>query len=116
MRSFKFAINGLRIFLLNEHNGRVHLIVAILAVILGFWLKISNIEWIIVLLAIGLVFVAEILNTAIEKLADVVTEEFNEKIKIVKDIAAGGVLVAAIIAFATGLMIFGPKLLLIVNL
>ncbi|TDG35699.1 diacylglycerol kinase family protein [Pedobacter changchengzhani] len=111
IRSFRFAINGLKIFFLTEHNGRIHLVAALLAIFLGIFLKISNVEWVIVCLIIGAVFVAEILNTAIEKLADLVTEEINPKIKIVKDIAAGAVLVIAIVALIVGLLVFLPKLI-----
>lgn len=115
LKSFNYAFNGLKIFFLNEHNGRIHLVATLAAIFLAVWLKISTLEWIMICMVIGFVFVAEILNTAIEKLADVVTKETNEKIKIVKDVAAAAVLISALTALLVGLIIFLPKLCLIAN-
>lgn len=109
-KSFKYAFNGLKLFFVNEHNGRVHLFAAIVAITLSFYLKLSALEWIAVLMVIAIVIIAEIINSAIEKLADVVTREYHPKIKIVKDLGAAGVLVAAFLAVAVGLIIFMPKL------
>ena len=72
--------------------------------------KISKHEWIAVILSIGLVFVAEIINTSIENLSDFVSPGENEQIKKIKDISAAGVLIAAIIAFTIGMIIFLPKI------
>ncbi|WP_231459833.1 diacylglycerol kinase family protein [Pedobacter sp. Leaf132] len=110
VKSFGYAFNGLALFFAKENNARIHAIGAIFAILLSVWLKISAIEWIAVLIVIALVFVAEIINTAIEKLADVVSTEINPKIKVVKDLAAGAVLVAAIVAIIIGAIIFLPKL------
>ena len=110
IKSFKYAFNGLKLFFVNDHNGRVHLFVAIIAIGLSFYLKISNSEWIAVLTVIAAVFVAEIINSSIEKLADVVSQEIHPKIKIVKDLAAAAVLVAAFLALAVGGIVFLPKL------
>ncbi|KQM76866.1 diacylglycerol kinase [Pedobacter sp. Leaf216] len=112
VRSFKYAFNGLRLFFVNEHNGRIHLVSAIVAVALSFYLKISGLEWIAILSVIVAVFMAEIINTSIEKLADVVSPDYHPKIKLVKDLAAAAVLVAAFLAVAVGCIIFVPKLFL----
>ncbi|WP_131537389.1 diacylglycerol kinase [Pedobacter nototheniae] len=110
IKSFIYAFNGLKLFFISEHNGRIHLVAAIIAVGLSFCLHLSTFEWIAILAVIAAVFIAEILNTAIEKLADVVTIERHPKIKIVKDLAAAAVLVSAILALLVGGLIFIPKL------
>jgi len=97
---------------MTEHNGRVHLFAAIVAIGLSFYLKISGMEWIAILSVISAVFVAEILNSAVEKLADVVSPDYHPKIKIVKDLAAAAVLVTAFLAVAVGVIVFIPKLFL----
>lgn len=110
IKSFKYAFAGLKHFFIHEHNGRIHLFAAILTISLSFYLRISRLEWIVILLVITAVFTAEILNSAIEKLADVVSPAIHPKIKIVKDLAAGAVLVSAIFALVVGAMVFLPKL------
>jgi len=110
IKSFKYAFNGLKLFFLNEHNGRIHLVAAIVAVALAIYLKLSDLEWVAILSVIAAVFVAEILNTSIEKLADVISPSHHPKIKIIKDLAAAAVLVAAFLALAVGGIIFIPKL------
>lgn len=110
MNSFKHAFNGVALFFKEEHNAWIHLFFAVLAVFLGFYLNISRDEWIAIIFAIGFVFVAEIINTAIENLSDVVTKEKNESIKRIKDIAAAGVLISALTSFFIGAFIFIPKI------
>lgn len=112
IKSFKYAFNGLRLFIIHDHNGRVHLFAAIIAIGLSFYLKISHFEWIAILSVISAVFVAEILNSAIEKLADVVSPDYHPKIKVVKDLAAAAVLVATFLAIIVGFIVFVPKLFL----
>lgn len=111
IKSFKHAINGLKILFREEHNARVHLFVAVLVVIAGFVFEISITEWMMITFAIGLVITTEIFNSTIEKTADFVSPERNEKIKVIKDLAAGAVLVSTITAVIIGLFIFLPKLL-----
>ena len=111
IRSFKYAFNGFWLLIRDEHNARIHLLVTILVIIAGLWFKISPAEWLILLLTIGAVFVAEFFNSAIEALADKVSEEKHPYIKKAKDTAAGGVLLAAIISVIIGLIIFGSKIL-----
>lgn len=109
IRSFGYAANGVLVLFKTQHNARVHLVATFLVVLLGFFFKISSSEWLFILLAIGLVIVAEALNSAIEFLADFVTEAYHDKIKKSKDLAAGGVLIASAIAAIVGAIIFLPK-------
>ncbi len=111
LESFKFAFNGLRILLKEEHNSRIHFLIAICVVVAGFVFKISTTEWIAIVFAIGLVITLEIINSAIENMADFISPEKHNKIKNIKDLAAAGVLVSAIMAVMIGLIIFLPKIL-----
>ncbi|RZJ49194.1 MAG: diacylglycerol kinase family protein [Chryseobacterium sp.] len=115
LKSFKYAFNGLRLFFVNEHNGRVHLFAAVIVIGLSFYLELSSHEWIAILFAISAVIVTEIINSSIEQLADMVSPGFHPKIKIVKDLAAAAVLFAAFLAVAIGLIIFLPRLFRIIG-
>ena len=111
MMSFKFAFKGIVDFFQTEHNAIIHLVIAIAVIGLGIWLSISWFEWIIIICLIGMVFMAELFNTAIEKLGDSITQEYNENIKKAKDLSAAAVLIAALTSVLTGLIIFIPKLM-----
>ena len=111
LKSFKYAFNGLKILLKEEHNARIHLLATVLVVFSGFILKIHFLEWIAVIFAIGMVFALEIINSAIENLADFVSPEKHEMIAKIKDLAASAVLVGAISAFLVGTIIFIPKII-----
>jgi diacylglycerol kinase len=114
LKSFKYAFNGLKILIQDEHNARIHFIAAIIVVILGFLLKISMVEWLAIVFAIGFVITCEIINSAIENLADYVSPEKNEIIKKVKDLSAAAVLFSAITAIVIGILVFLPKLIVYV--
>jgi diacylglycerol kinase len=110
IKSFGFALNGLKTAVLDEHNLRIHLFAAFVATLLGFHFEINNTEWIILALTIGFVIAMELLNSAIESLADYACKEQKHPlIQKVKDIAAGAVLISAISALVVGLLIFIPK-------
>lgn len=111
LSSFKFAFQGLLSLVKNEHNARIHLLATILAIVLGIVMKISVTEWALLTIVIGLVFISELFNTAIEKLADFVHPEWNDQIKKVKDYAAAAVFISAIIALVAGGLIFIPRIL-----
>jgi diacylglycerol kinase len=111
LKSFGFAINGLRSLLKNEHNSRIHLFAALVVLISGLLLKINLSEWVLVTIVIGLVFVTELINSAIESLADRVDPEWNDLIGKAKDYSAAAVLVSSIIALISGCLIFIPKIL-----
>jgi diacylglycerol kinase (ATP) len=113
--SFKYAFAGIRNLLVYEHNSRIHLLVAILASILGIVLHISPWQWAVLAIAIFGVFIAEIFNSAIEKLADVVSPGYHEEIKKVKDYCAAAVLLASILAVIAGIIIFLPELIRILQ-
>lgn len=111
LQSFGFAFNGLKIFFYREHNAWIHAAAALLAVAAGWWLHIAALEWIAVLVAIALVWIAELVNTAIEKLMDHLSPARHPAVKEIKDLAAGSVLIAACIACLIGCIIFIPKIL-----
>ncbi|WP_430785196.1 diacylglycerol kinase family protein [Virgibacillus flavescens] len=106
---FSFAMAGLIEVIKNERNFRLHLIAAVLACILGILVELSSIEWMIILLVIGIVLVAETTNSAIERLIDYLRPEMHPSAKIIKDIAAGAVLLSACLAFIIGCIVFIPK-------
>ena len=107
--SFRHAFTGLR-FLMEENNARFHVFFAVIVLSVGFYLKLSAIEWAIIVAQIGLVLVVETLNTAIEKLCDFISPEYHQLIGKVKDLAAAAVLIMSIVAVIVGLIIFLPKL------
>ena len=111
IRSFSFALNGLRICVLKGANFKIHLFCLAMAVMLGIILGISITEWLVVSLCIGFVLSMEMLNTAIEQLCDVVHKEIHPAIKSIKDLAAGAVLLSAIVAAVCGGFIFLPKII-----
>lgn len=89
---------------------RIHLVSMIIVIALGFLVELNTSEWIAIVFAIGIVLMAEAINTAIEHLSDAVNPEFDQRIGKVKDIAAGAVLIASIAALITGLIIFIPSI------
>lgn len=111
IRGFKYALLGLGHILRTEQNARIHLVVAIIVLILGLLLGVSPAELAAIFFAIIIVFVAEVLNTAIEKMLDLIEPEFNGKIAIIKDMSAGAVLVAATGAAIIGIVIFWPYII-----
>ena len=108
--SFRFAWEGIHNFFMQEHNAWIHWAATIMVFISGWWLGVSHTEMILLVMATGFVWVAEIFNTAIEKVIDFVTPEYHPKVKLIKDLAAAAVLVAAFIALVTGAIIFIPKI------
>jgi diacylglycerol kinase (ATP) len=111
IRSFRWAIAGMRQFIRREHNARVHLAATIVVVIAALVLHVSRMEAVGLALVIGLVWVVEMLNTCVERMADLITTDTHPDIKFIKDLAAGAVLVSAIVAVVAGLFIFIPKIL-----
>ena len=109
--SFRFAVNGLLLLLKNEHNSRIHLLAAIIAIVMGIIMKIDHYEWSLLIIVIGAVFLTELLNSSIESLADLIDPEFNEPIMRAKDYSAAAVLISAIVAIVVGGLIFIPKFL-----
>jgi diacylglycerol kinase len=116
VRSFGFALNGLKVCFTSETNFKIHVLFTITAILLGIGLHISAAEWLVMLFCIGLVAGMEMMNTAVEKLCNVVQAGIHPGIKTVKDVAAGAVLVAAGCSLITGLVIFIPKIIVYLKL
>lgn len=106
IRSFGYAIKGIKTLIKEEHNARIHVLGAIVAIGIGLILRISGYEWMWILLAIAMVFITEMINSAIEAICDEITEEKRPNIKKAKDIAAGSVLVAAVFSLAVAVWVF----------
>lgn len=111
INSFKYAFKGIGSSLKSERNMKIHFAMMVLVIIAGIFLNISIWEWITCFILFGLVISLEMVNTAIEIVVDMVSPEYNLKAGHVKDIAAGAVLVNAIVAFIVGLLIFLPKII-----
>lgn len=109
INSFKYAVEGFISSFKTERNMKIHVLAMIIVVILGMFLKLDKMEWCIVTITIVLVLSAELFNTAIETVVDMISPEKNEKAKLAKDIAAAAVLVLAIGAVIVGAIIFIPK-------
>ena len=108
-KSFGYAFEGIFTCIRRERNMKIHCAAAVLVVIAGVILKISLLEWCICLTLFGLIMALELVNTAVEAVVDLVTEERKPLAKIAKDTAAGAVLIAAIMAAIAGIIIFLPK-------
>jgi len=113
--SFGFAFKGIAYATRTQLNFRIHLVATVVAVAMGYLLRISVSEWQWIALCITLVLVTEIFNTMIETLVDLVSPGYNEKAGHIKDMSAGAVVIAAVFALITGLIIFLPKLLLLIK-
>lgn len=109
--SFKTAFSGLVWALTTQPNFRVHILFSLVAIGLGKYFGISNIEWAIIVFTIVLGFTSEMINTAIESMTDLITNQWNKEAKIAKDVAAGMMLTVAIGAVIIGIIIFLPYLL-----
>ena len=114
-RSLKDCLKGLEYVIVNEDNFKREIILGILALILCYVLKVSTIEFIIILIIIALVLVSEVLNTAIEKTVDLYTKEYNETARIAKDVSAFAVLTMCFFALIVGIIICGSKILTLIG-
>ena len=110
-KSFKYATSGIFKALILCRNLKIHYLVGLVAIGFGFYYGISRLEWALLLLTITLVVTLEMINTAIEKVVDLLTDKYHILALIAKDVAAGAVLIASIVAFIVGALIFGPHLL-----
>lgn len=109
--SFKHAWDGIWYSITTQPNFRVHLFVAFIVIFSAWHFEVTKMEWIVLLLAIALALIAEMLNTAIESVTDILILEFNKHAKTAKDVAAGMVLVSAVCAAIIGFVVFWPYLL-----
>lgn len=115
IRSFGFAFKGLGYAAKTQPNFRFHLVAGTVAVILGCFFQLSTAEWLWLMASIAIVLITELLNTSLETLTDLVSPTYNEKAGHVKDVAAGAVVVAALFALVTGIIIFLPKIILLIT-
>jgi diacylglycerol kinase (ATP) len=111
LKSFRYAFDGINAFFSSQHNAIIHFIITIFVFIAAIFFNLSKNEFIAIIIVTGFVWVAELFNTAIEKLADMVSKDHHPQIKFIKDVSAAAVLFSAIAAFLTGAIIFLPKLL-----
>ena len=109
--SLKCALVGVKEIFTSQRNIKIQVVIGILAIIMGFVLKISSGEWLAIAIVIGFVIAMESTNTAIEFTVDLITEERNEKARIAKDASAAGVLIASFTAAIVGIIIFLPKII-----
>jgi len=110
-RSFSFAWQGIRHCFLHEQNFKIHIVAALITIVIAQLLHCSAGEWIAILLSIALVISMEMINTTIERICDMQQNDFHPQIKIIKDVAAGAVLICAISAAVCGAIIFIPKII-----
>ena len=111
VNSFKYAFEGIRQTYIGEQNLKIHTFIAILVIVFGFFLKISYVEWLVCLVLIGLVLMAEFFNTAVEYVVDLASPRIHPLAKAAKDTASAGVLIMAIMSAIVGGIIFIPKLI-----
>lgn len=111
MNSFKHAARGILTLFKDSSNALIQLVTGVIVIIMGFILKVSSLEWVAIIVVIGLVLSMEAINTALERLSDYAcNNEVHPLIKKVKDISAAAVLIVALVALAVGLIIFLPKI------
>ena len=113
--SFNNAMDGIEFALNHERNIKIEIFMGICASILGFLLSISVIEWAIIVLVIAMVLCLELVNTAIERAVDLTTKEYHELAKAAKDVSAGAVLVMSMFSVVVGIIIFLPKILILIK-
>jgi len=111
IKSFTYAFRGIMRLVKKEHNARIHLVALVGVVVAGLVFRLGIVDWMAVVFASGMVFISELFNTAIEKLADEVDPKWNEQIGQVKDFAAGAVLVSALVAIFIGALVFIPRIM-----
>jgi len=110
INSFRFAFDGIWQFFIREHNARIHLAATIIVFAAAYRLGLSRNEVLVLVIVTGIVWAAEIFNTAIEKIMDHISPGYHKQVKYIKDLSAAAVLVTAIVAAIIGLFIFIPKI------
>lgn len=110
LKSFVYAIRGVWFMLTTQHNAWLHAVATLAVILLALYCNVSESDWRWLIVAMGMVWVAETLNTAVEYMCDVVSPGYSEAVKHAKDISAGGVLIAAVAALLVGVLTFWPYL------
>jgi diacylglycerol kinase (ATP) len=111
LKSIRYAYEGVDAFFASQHNAIIHLVLTVVAFMAAIFFNVSKTEMIAIIIVSALVWSAELFNTVVEKLADLVSKEFDPRIKFIKDVSAAAVLLSAIAALLTGAIVFIPKLL-----
>ncbi len=106
--SFRYAFRGIKLLFHLEHNLFIQSFFALLAIFLGFFFSITSVEWMVLVIAIGLVIFAELTNTAVERIMDFVHKDYHEDVRDIKDLAAGAVVFTVVISLIVGGIIFIP--------
>lgn len=114
-KSVGHALDGIEYAVNHERNLKIEIFMGIVASIMGFLLKISIIEWVVVMLLIAVILALELINTAIERTVDLVTKEYRELAKVSKDMAAGAVLIVSIFSLVIGMLIYLPKIIEVIG-
>jgi diacylglycerol kinase len=109
--AFRHAFSGLWYVLRTQRNTRIHALATTIVLALGVWLEIERMEWIALILAICLVWLAEIINTALEAITDLASPGIHPLAQVGKDIGAGAVLLSSMVAVLVGLLVFIPKII-----
>jgi diacylglycerol kinase len=115
IKSFSFALKGILYAFKTQHNIWIHIIVMVFVITAGYIFKLSLIEWGLIVFAIGIVLVSELINTAIESLVDFISPNYDKNVGLIKDVAAGAVLISAIISVVIGFIIFLPKIIRLIK-
>ena len=110
LKSFVYAFRGLQTLIRTQHNAWLHLAASIMVISSGIYYELSKFDWALLIFSMTLVWMAEAINTAIEFLADAVTDEFHPLIEKAKDVAAAAVLITAFSAVLIGLLVFLPRI------
>lgn len=116
LKSFSYASRGLLKTWREEQNLQIHTLAALAVFTAGYLLSISQVEWLVLILTVLLVFLMEIVNSAIERVTDILKPRIHGYVKEIKDIMAAAVMISAIGAFVVGLVIFGPRILALIQL
>ena len=108
--SFKYASRGLSYVMRTQKNAWIHSVVMLAVIAVSFWLQLTRMEWVAILLVIGMVWTAEFINTSLESIVDMASPERHPLAQVGKDVAAAAVLFAALIAVVVGILVLGPHL------
>lgn len=111
IKSFGYALEGLKLAVLLDQNVRIHLVITLIVIALSIYLQISAFEFLFIIFSIFFVIITELINTAIEEMTNLIIKEHRREAKIAKDVAAASVLLAAIFALTVGIVVFGPRIL-----
>ncbi len=111
IKSFGYAFSGVAYAFKTQLNFKIHSLALVLVGLLGWYVDLSVRDWVCIIIVAGIVIMAELFNTSLEVLVDLVSPDYHEKAKIVKDVSAAAVLLAAVLAVAVGLIIFIPELI-----